>query len=252
MAPGRAAEHWWSRAAASPSTVRAGSLVPRKPDLCSRPVLASSPVQPPELNPIATAMPTSSSATAVPMTTTAGSRDQGITGFFFFGRGRAVRSKFSAGRAAVSPEPPPDLGSPVSTGMTRESSSVSDQASAGIRLDTGPDSGASIFPACSASGARGASAVAVRGAAGVNRVALVSPGPRAARNAPPMAAVSCGRGPSSLGHLSNPHVQRQRPTRARIPPTLDFAAKTYSQSQRLLRPVTGCFRRPRSAEGRAG
>ena len=51
--------------------------------------------------PIANAMPTSSTATAVPMTTTPGRRYQGMTGSFFSRRGLAAGSKFSAGRADV-------------------------------------------------------------------------------------------------------------------------------------------------------
>jgi hypothetical protein len=57
-----------------------------------------------ELNPIATAMPTSSTATAVPMTITAGRRYHVMTVGFAsgtFGRGCAVCTKFSAGRADV-------------------------------------------------------------------------------------------------------------------------------------------------------
>ena len=56
-----------------------------------------------ELSPIATAMPTSSSATAVPIITTAGNRYQGrIFGSGSgSGRGSSSCSKFSDGRAAV-------------------------------------------------------------------------------------------------------------------------------------------------------
>lgn len=58
-----------------------------------------------EPRPIATAIPTSSTATAVPMISTAGTRYHGMTGSFFSEsfaeRGRALRSKFSAGRADV-------------------------------------------------------------------------------------------------------------------------------------------------------
>jgi hypothetical protein len=53
--------------------------------------------------PIAKAIPTSSTATAVLMITIDGTRYQGITGSFFFfsGSGRWVWSQFSAGRADV-------------------------------------------------------------------------------------------------------------------------------------------------------
>ena len=50
---------------------------------------------------MATAMPTNSTATAVPMASTAGNRYQGMTAGFGSRRGRAVRWKFSAGRADV-------------------------------------------------------------------------------------------------------------------------------------------------------
>jgi hypothetical protein len=54
-----------------------------------------------EDSPIATAIPTSSTATAVLISTTAGSRYHGMTGGSFSGTGRVSRSNFSAGRAPV-------------------------------------------------------------------------------------------------------------------------------------------------------
>lgn len=54
-----------------------------------------------ELSPIATAMPTSSSATAVPIITTAGNRYQGRIFGSGSERGSSSCSKFSDGRAAV-------------------------------------------------------------------------------------------------------------------------------------------------------
>jgi hypothetical protein len=52
-------------------------------------------------SPIANAMPTSSTATAVPMMSMAGTRYQGMTGSFFSRRGCTACSKFIAGRADV-------------------------------------------------------------------------------------------------------------------------------------------------------
>jgi hypothetical protein len=55
----------------------------------------------PEFNPIATAVPTSKIATAVPMINTTGSRYQGMTDFFDSERGGAGCWNFTAGRADV-------------------------------------------------------------------------------------------------------------------------------------------------------
>lgn len=54
-----------------------------------------------ELSPIATAMPTSSSATAVAIITTAGNRYQGMISGSGSERGSSSCSKFNEGRAAV-------------------------------------------------------------------------------------------------------------------------------------------------------
>lgn len=58
-----------------------------------------------EPRPIATAIPTSNTATAVPMISTPGTRYHGMTAPFFSARfserGRGLGSKFSAGRADV-------------------------------------------------------------------------------------------------------------------------------------------------------
>ena len=77
-------------------------------------------------------------------------------------------------------------------GTARESSPASDQASAGINR-------ASAISASRTAGPIGADGVDVIDAAGVNAVALASSGPRDARNAPPMAAVSCVRGVVTTG-----------------------------------------------------
>ncbi|VBA40814.1 hypothetical protein LAUMK13_03252 [Mycobacterium innocens] len=86
--------------------------------------------------------------------------------------------------------------------MTRESSSASDQASAGCNADAGASAPSGASGA--SGGASGASAVAATGGAEVNTVALVSAGPRAARNAAPIAAVSCGRGAVTTGTPNRP------------------------------------------------
>lgn len=69
-----------------------------------------------------------------------------------------------------------------------ESSSASDQAKAGCRTDAGASAGA----------------VAVAEVTAVSTVALVSPGLRAAHNAPPKAAVNCGRGVLTTGTQKRP------------------------------------------------
>ncbi len=95
------------------------------------------PPEPSELNPIATAVPTNSTATAVLITITAGRRYHGMIEALGSGAGCLSRSNFSCGRADVYPDPPP------STGMERESSPASDQANAGCTEDTGTAFGAS-------------------------------------------------------------------------------------------------------------
>src|SRR5208283_3099481 len=104
-----------------------------------------------------------------------------------FELGRAV----CAGRAAVVAEPP---------------SPVADQARTPSTPDAGPTGGAWAVAVASGRGSEtgrsGARAVAVTGATGAasaDTVELVSPGPRAARNAAPIAAVSCGRGVVATG-----------------------------------------------------
>ncbi len=104
--------------------------------------------------------------------------------------------------------------------MTWESSSASDQASAGCTADAG----ASAPPG--ASGASGASAVAAIGGAEVNTVALVSAGPRAARNAAPIAAVSCGRGAVTTGTPNRPDSVVVTDAMLAPPPTETIATRS--------------------------
>lgn len=73
-----------------------------------------------EPNPIASAVPTSRSATTAPMITTAGNRRQGMTEFLGSAGGRSACSNFSAGRVDVWPGPPGCGYSPVAMGTTRE------------------------------------------------------------------------------------------------------------------------------------
>lgn len=153
----------------------------------------------PERNAIAAALPTSSTAIAAVTIATAGRRYQ---------RARAVlRAELGcvvcAGRAVVSVEPPSDFGFLPLARLACESSWVCDQASGGISPDVRPAGGACSVVVVPGRGherdAGGAAAVAVTGATGADAVALVSPGPRAARNAPPVAAVSSGLGVVTTG-----------------------------------------------------
>ena len=117
--------------------------------------------------------------------------------------------------------------------MPPDSSSASDQATGSWRAtgsagstDT-PDAGAANAdgpdtPAI----ASGAIDLALAGAAGVITVSVSSRGPRAARSAPPMAAVSCGRGVVTTGTRSRPDSMVVTAGRLAPPPTETTATRS--------------------------
>src|SRR5580693_3896207 len=128
-----------------------------------------------------TAAATASTTSAVPTMTTAGRRYQ-ASATARVTTGWESRSTPTCDRAAVSPVVLPCSGySPGRIGMMSESSPASDQASAGTGLGS-----TGIFEIVVVS-------ATVPDAVGAIAVSL-SAGPRAARNAAPIAGVRCGRG----------------------------------------------------------